>query len=196
MTSFEANDCNMNPKDFSFLQNLPGNLECIDCGAAKPDWGSPKLGILFCFQCSGLHRGLGTHISFVRSVTLDSWTAKQIQQMKMGGNANCYEFLTKHGVDMTVGTPVKDKYDTPAAELYRKVLLARVEGRPEPKEMPTSSGSTTARPSAPVVDPRRLTGFGNAPLPEAPQRKIQAVAIATTAVVVVGAAVVWFVSSL
>lgn len=28
----------------------------VDCGEGRPDWGSPKLGILFCFKCSGIHR--------------------------------------------------------------------------------------------------------------------------------------------
>lgn len=49
-------EAEMRPADFAHLQTLPGNDVCVDCGKNKPDWGSPKLGILFCFECSGKHR--------------------------------------------------------------------------------------------------------------------------------------------
>jgi Arf-GAP/SH3 domain/ANK repeat/PH domain-containing protein len=45
---------------------------CADCGSEiKVDWVSINLGIIICIECSGIHRSLGTHISKVRSLTLD-----------------------------------------------------------------------------------------------------------------------------
>jgi hypothetical protein len=38
-----------------------------------PQWVSLPYGVVICIQCSGPHRGLGTHISKVRSLKLDSW---------------------------------------------------------------------------------------------------------------------------
>ena len=32
-----------------------------------------------CLECSGRHRSLGVHISFVRSVAMDSWNDKQVK---------------------------------------------------------------------------------------------------------------------
>ncbi|KAG7372364.1 putative GTPase activating protein [Nitzschia inconspicua] len=80
------------------IQNESGNLICVDCGDKKPTWasllvppcdapqGSPTLGALCCYQCSGIHRSLGTHICFVRSITLDEWKENEILAMERGGN--------------------------------------------------------------------------------------------------------------
>ena len=43
-----------------------------------PRWASWNLGIFICIRCAGFHRNLGVHISKVKSVNLDSWTAEQI----------------------------------------------------------------------------------------------------------------------
>ena len=49
-----------------------GNRYCADCNSeSKVEWVSINLGIVLCIECSGIHRSLGTHISKVRSLTLD-----------------------------------------------------------------------------------------------------------------------------
>jgi len=65
---------------------LPGNSECADCGAAAPGWASLNLGTLICIECSGIHRNLGTHISRVRSLDLDSWSAANLGVLRAIGN--------------------------------------------------------------------------------------------------------------
>ena len=53
--------------------NDQGNCWCADCGSdIKTEWVSINLGIVLCIECSGIHRSLGTHISKVRSLTLDT----------------------------------------------------------------------------------------------------------------------------
>lgn len=38
-------------------------------------------GVFLCIRCSGIHRGMGTHISRVKSVDLDIWTPEQMEVM-------------------------------------------------------------------------------------------------------------------
>lgn len=44
-----------------------------------PRWASWNIGVFICIRCAGIHRNLGVHISRVKSVNLDQWTAEQIQ---------------------------------------------------------------------------------------------------------------------
>ena len=46
-------------------------------------------------RCSGIHRGMGTHISRVKSVDLDAWTDEQLASVMAWGNsrANKYRLL-------------------------------------------------------------------------------------------------------
>lgn len=79
------------------LLKLPGNDRCADCKAKSkstcrsmvsyrllthppldPRWASYSLGIFLCIRCAGLHRKMGTHISRVKSVTMDEWSLEQI----------------------------------------------------------------------------------------------------------------------
>ena len=37
-----------------------------------------QLGIFLCMRCASLHRKLGTHISKVKSLSMDSWSNEQV----------------------------------------------------------------------------------------------------------------------
>eukprot|EP01104_Vermistella_antarctica_P006218 TRINITY_DN1693_c0_g1_i2.p1 TRINITY_DN1693_c0_g1~~TRINITY_DN1693_c0_g1_i2.p1 ORF type:complete len:768 (+),score=245.16 TRINITY_DN1693_c0_g1_i2:238-2541(+) len=63
-----------------------GNNKCADCNAPQPDWAVINYGVLICYQCSGVHRSLGAHISKVRSLTLDKWDDQTLELMKLMGN--------------------------------------------------------------------------------------------------------------
>jgi Arf-GAP/SH3 domain/ANK repeat/PH domain-containing protein len=66
-----------------------GNCFCADCGSSiKVEWVSINLAIILCIECSGIHRSLGTHISKVRSLTLDinSFTTDIVELLLLVGN--------------------------------------------------------------------------------------------------------------
>jgi len=69
--------------------NDQGNCWCADCGSGtKVEWVSINIAIILCIECSGIHRSLGTHISKVRSLTLDntSFTPDIIELLLLVGN--------------------------------------------------------------------------------------------------------------
>ncbi|KAH6853819.1 hypothetical protein B0I37DRAFT_16283 [Chaetomium sp. MPI-CAGE-AT-0009] len=70
-------------------ENDQGNCWCADCGSSnKVEWVSLNLAIIVCIECSGIHRSLGTHVSKVRSLTLDttSFTPDIIELLLLVGN--------------------------------------------------------------------------------------------------------------
>lgn len=75
------------------LVKLESNKSCADCKRNKhPRWASWNLGIFICIRCSGIHRGMGTHISRVKSVDLDSWTDEQMASMLKWGNGRANKY--------------------------------------------------------------------------------------------------------
>jgi len=145
----------MSAADQAIVRALPGNDECADCGQKNPQWASVSSGILICLECSGIHRSLGVHISFVRSIAMDSWTEKQLLAMTKGGNKKSNDYLKSKGINPD--TPVKAKYESEVAQLYKERLKARVEGRPEPTSLPPPRNK---RATAPATAPAKIGGFG------------------------------------
>ena len=67
---------------------MPGNDKCVDCMRRGPKWTSINLGVLLCIDCSGHHRGLGVHLSQIRSLILDSIREEWIVKITEMGNTN------------------------------------------------------------------------------------------------------------
>ncbi|KAI8065195.1 hypothetical protein BC940DRAFT_334861 [Gongronella butleri] len=79
------------------LIRLPGNSQCADCCAKNPRWASYSLGVLLCMRCASLHRKMGTHISKVKSLSMDAWTSDQLQAMEhSGGNEQVNGRINPH----------------------------------------------------------------------------------------------------
>lgn len=82
-----------NAQTIKGLLKLEGNKMCADCKRNKhPRWASWNLGVFICIRCSGIHRGMGTHISRVKSVDLDAWTDEQLQSIFKWGNSRANKY--------------------------------------------------------------------------------------------------------
>lgn len=77
---------------------------------------------------------------------MDSWTDKQLQTMRTGGNDKLNSYLKSKGVDPRA--PIKQKYENDHAALYKEILKARVEGRPEPTSLPPPKNKASSAPSS------------------------------------------------
>lgn len=121
-----------------------GSCCCADCGACGVTWASVSHGVYLCVDCAGAHRGLGVHLSFVRSTQIDRWTSAQLRRMRLGGQARFSSFLD--GYPQLAGnfrarspSSLKRRYGCRAARFYRQQLEAKCKNLPPPEQQPAPS---------------------------------------------------------
>eukprot|EP00286_Rhodomonas_abbreviata_P025061 CAMPEP_0181311306 /NCGR_PEP_ID=MMETSP1101-20121128/13062_1 /TAXON_ID=46948 /ORGANISM="Rhodomonas abbreviata, Strain Caron Lab Isolate" /LENGTH=525 /DNA_ID=CAMNT_0023418019 /DNA_START=163 /DNA_END=1736 /DNA_ORIENTATION=- len=129
-------------KIFDTLMADKYNQRCIDCSSKlSVDWASVNLGVYFCIDCSGKHRGLGVHISFVRSITMDKWDDRQLAFMQAGGNKACKTFLKENDC---YDLPMAERWASKGAEKWRQRLKKIVDAqmKSKSKKKPVSESET------------------------------------------------------
>ncbi|KAH9600423.1 Arf GTPase activating protein [Trypanosoma melophagium] len=144
------------------LDNLlrqPENRECCDCSAKQPSWASTNLGVFFCLRCAGLHRAMGTHVSKVKSTTMDTWEEEMIHRCEAIGNARgrlLYEQNlpahlrpTPSSQNTVVERFIRDKYERKLyynadyEELLKKFMSDSASGAKSNSTTPTATRAET-----------------------------------------------------
>jgi ADP-ribosylation factor GTPase-activating protein 2/3 len=106
---------------FEKLKTVNDNGKCFDCDKKNPKWASVYLGVFLCIDCAGKHREYSVKYSFVRSLTLDTWSRKQITFLEIGGNSKAAEFFKKNGQSKPFD------YKTTLSQKYQADLTKKVE---------------------------------------------------------------------
>ncbi|KAJ5774133.1 Arf GTPase activating protein [Penicillium paradoxum] len=124
------------------IRTVPGNDRCADCDALTPGWASWNMGIFLCMRCAALHRKLGTHISKVKSLSMDTWTAEQVDNMKSHGNLLMNKIFNPRGIKPPVPTDI-DESDACMERFIRQKYQHRSleHGKPKPPSREDSSYS-------------------------------------------------------
>uniref|UniRef100_A0AC35U6D7 Arf-GAP domain-containing protein n=1 Tax=Rhabditophanes sp. KR3021 TaxID=114890 RepID=A0AC35U6D7_9BILA len=155
------------------LRNCEENKYCADCSGKQPRWASWNLGVFLCIRCAGIHRNLGVHISRVKSINLDTWTAEQVQSMRIMGNARAKQIyeatlaenFSRPCTDQSLESFIRQKYESKkyilrdyipvkanAADLPRKrqdsvvKMQSGEQAKPPPKIAPANNDKISSNP--------------------------------------------------
>ncbi|XP_054453167.1 arf-GAP with Rho-GAP domain, ANK repeat and PH domain-containing protein 3 [Anoplopoma fimbria] len=96
------------------------NRMCADCKTPNPDWASINLCVVICKNCAGQHRGLGTMVSKVQSLKLDTsvWSNEIVQLFIMLGNDRANDFWAAR-------LSVSDELDCDASPDQRREFISQ-----------------------------------------------------------------------
>lgn len=119
-------------------------------------------GVYLCMDCSAVHRKMGTHITFVRSLDLDQWSEAQLMQMAVGGNGRAKAGFIANGYHDMRGKATT-KYASGAAAAYKAKLRATAEAQMRAGRKPLDlAGSSRDMASSPSASPTPLDSVGSA----------------------------------
>lgn len=93
----------------------------------------------------------------VRSVSMDAWKDREIRMMEAGGNRKLRDFFAQHGVSGSI----TEKYHTPAAAMYRDMIIAARDGTAPPTDIAPYVAEAEAEKVATAARLAALSGGGS-----------------------------------
>ncbi|KAK3360124.1 hypothetical protein B0T25DRAFT_578133 [Lasiosphaeria hispida] len=137
------------------VHSVPGNNFCADCQARNPGWASWSLGIFLCMRCAAIHRKLGTHVSKVKSLSMDSWSNEQVENMRKVGNVVSNKSYNPQSKKPTI--PIdNDEVDGAMERFIRQKYMNRAFGSTKRH----NTGSTESDETPPPLPPKTPSRFG------------------------------------
>eukprot|EP01064_Diplonema_japonicum_P007585 TRINITY_DN1521_c0_g1_i1.p1 TRINITY_DN1521_c0_g1~~TRINITY_DN1521_c0_g1_i1.p1 ORF type:complete len:189 (+),score=40.54 TRINITY_DN1521_c0_g1_i1:71-568(+) len=80
------------------------NKRCAECNASPTSWASVTLGVFVCTKCAQVHRGLGAHVSKIKScMGTYQWFPDELEAMERMGNDKA---AAKYGIPPPPAQPV------------------------------------------------------------------------------------------
>lgn len=114
-----------NDKLKDIIAKSKDNQVCFDCGKTPCSFASINLGIFLCYSCSRFHKRLGSNISEIRSLFIDSWNEEQIKYLATGGNTRLNLLLELYNIDKKKTHRVI-LYNSKVIEYHRQTISSEV----------------------------------------------------------------------
>lgn len=137
------------------IKSVAGNNTCADCQARNPGWASWSLGIFLCMRCAALHRKMGTHITKVKSLSMDSWSNEQVENMKRVGNMASNRIYNPTNAKPPIPFDA-DEADSAMEKFIRQKYMSKAVQAP----VRNNTGSTNSDDQPPPLPPKTGSRFG------------------------------------
>lgn len=119
------------------MRQHESNSTCCDCGDSQTvEWISINLLCVLCIKCSGVHRSMGSHISKVRSLTLDSFTSPEVLYLLQNNVSNANVNSIYESTNFTESKITPECSDNERSQYILRKYAARMmvnDGNQDPK---------------------------------------------------------------
>ena len=115
---------------------------CVDCQDNRSTHCVVTFGTFVCARCAEAHeQSFSPYQSYVKALFDDAWDNFQINCVQAGGNKRFFEFMRDYGKERD---PIAKKYDSGAAQFYRRQLCAMAKNLPFTEQPPAKDAKEFA----------------------------------------------------